>query len=135
MFSPFLAAPPVIQVHIIAALIVVVLTPFQFWGFRKGSMPHRVSGYGWLAAMVVVAVSSFGIYSHSPVSFKGFSLIHLLSVFALFTSARIVLTARRGAVEAHFRHVRGLTIGFWIAAVFTLLPSRIMGQILRGFFS
>ncbi|MCU0819219.1 MAG: DUF2306 domain-containing protein [Beijerinckiaceae bacterium] len=135
MFYPFFAAPLVIQIHIIAALIVAFVTPFQFWGFRKGSRPHRVAGYAWLTAIVVVALTSFGIYSQSPLSIKGFSLIHLLSIVTLVTSARIVLTARRGAVEAHFRNVRGLAIGFWIAAVFTLLPSRIMGQIVRGFFS
>jgi uncharacterized membrane protein len=135
VLAPFFAAPAVIQVHIVAALLVAMLTPFQFWGVRKGSLPHRVAGYGWLAAMVVVALSSFGIVSRSRISFMGFGLIHLLSVFALVTSVRIVETARRGAVSAHFRHVRGLAIGFWIAGAFTLLPSRIMGQILRGFFA
>ncbi len=135
MFSPFFAAPLVIQIHILAALAVAALTPFQFWGFRKGSLAHRISGYAWLFAIVTVALSSFGIYSHSPLSFKGFSVIHVLSIFALITSVRIVLSARRGALSAHFRHVRGLTIGFWIAGAFTFLPSRIMGQIARGFFS
>ncbi len=135
MFSPFIAAPLVIQIHILAALVVAALTPFQFWGFRKGSLAHRISGYLWLGALVVVALSSFGIASRFRLSIGGFSLIHVLSVISLVTAACIVISARRGAVMAHRGYVIGMAIGFWIAGAFTFLPSRIMGQIARGFFS
>lgn len=130
--APFYAAPIFVKVHILAALMVAVLSPLQFWGPRKGSVPHRVSGYVWLAAMVVVAVSSFWISSNFPLNIGGFGLIHILSLFAFFSVIRIVHTARMGQVKAHRGHVQGLAISFWIAGIFTLIPPRIIGRIFFG---
>ncbi|MGL5448673.1 MAG: DUF2306 domain-containing protein [Rhabdaerophilum sp.] len=130
--TPFYAAPIFVKIHILAALLVATLTPLQFWGFRKGSFKHRVSGYGWLSGMVIVAVTSFSITSVFPLSFGGYGFIHLLSVFALFSSWQIVRHARAGNISAHRSYVIGLAIGFWIAGVFTLITPRIMGRILFG---
>ena len=127
--APFFAAPGHVQVHLVAALVVMALTPLQFLGFRKGSMPHRISGYGWLAAMLVVAISSFSITNLIGPSAGGYGVIHLLSLAAIFSSVMIVIHARAGRVIAHRAYVKGLTIGFFIAGIFTLVPPRLMTRI------
>ncbi len=130
--APFYAAPLHIKAHILAALVVVGLSPLQFWGFRKGTILHRVSGYLWMAAMVTVALSSFLISSTFPVRIGPFGPIHLLSVLALFSVVRAILYARAHNVTGHRQTLVGLSIGFWAAAAFTLLPSRLMGAIFFG---
>jgi uncharacterized membrane protein len=130
--APFYAASIFVKIHILAALMVAALTPLQFWGFRKGSLPHRISGYAWLTAMLVVAISSFWITSHFPFSIAGFSPIHILSGVAPFSIWRIIQTARSGQMKAHFGHVCGLAIGFWIAGALTFVPPRILGRMFYG---
>lgn len=131
--APFFAAPAIIKTHILAALAVVLLTPAQFWGFRKGSPPHRVTGYIWLAAMVTVAISSFWI-SGSPLTPRlgPFSLIHLLSVWALISVFLAIRFARNGNLVGHRKTLIGLSVGFFIAGVFTLAPGRVLGRIFFG---
>lgn len=131
-FAPYVAAPAHIQAHILATLVVLLLTPLQFFGLPKGSPQHRAVGYLWLAAMVVVAATSFFIRSKLPFSFMGFSPIHLLSVLSLVSVVGAVAYARTHQVAAHRKILISLTLGFLIAGVFTLAPSRIMGRILFG---
>jgi uncharacterized membrane protein len=131
-FVPFLAASLAVQVHILASLLVLALTPFQFWLIRKGSALHRAVGYVWVTAMAVVALSSFAI----PVRFNvlpfGLSPIHGLSVLMLGSIAMAIVFARRGAIGAHRRTLGWAAVGFVAAGLFTFLPSRIMGQIVFG---
>lgn len=130
--APFYAAPLFVKAHILGALVVVVLTPLQFWGLSKGSLAHRTSGYLWLGAMLVVALSSFYIPSVFAVSFAGFGPIHLLSVFALYSIFTAIRYARAGNIRGHRLTLIGLAIGFWIAGVFTLVPPRMMWRIVAG---
>jgi uncharacterized membrane protein len=130
--APFYAAPDFIKVHILAALVVAALTPLQFWGFRKGSLPHRITGFVWLGAMVVVAISSFWIRSTIPLSIAGFGPIHLLSILALVSVWQAIRYARGGNITGHRKTLTFLSISFWVAGVFTLIPPRIIGQIIVG---
>jgi uncharacterized membrane protein len=130
--APFHAAPFHIQLHLLAALLVLALTPVQFFGLRKGSPEHKAAGYLWLASMVVVAVTSFFIRSHLSVSVFGFSPIHLLSVLALFSVVQAIRFARARNITAHRKTLLSLTFGFLAAGAFTLAPSRIMGRIVFG---
>jgi len=127
--APFYAAPLFIKTHIIAALIVAGLSPLQFWGWRRGGLTHRASGYLWIAAMITVAVSSFWIKTDFPLQIAGYGPIHLLSLLALYSVAVALVHARQGRPDEHMRALRGLSIGFWIAAAFTFVPPRIMAQI------
>lgn len=131
--APFYAATPFIKVHILAALTVATLTPFQFWGFRKGSPAHRTTGYIWLGAMLVVAISSFWIHSSGvPVRLGPYSVIHLLSVLALVSIWQAIRFARAGNITGHRKTLIYLAIGFWVAGAFTLAPERIMGRLVFG---
>lgn len=113
-------------------MMVLALTPFQFFILRKGSPEHRCLGYFWLFAMAVVALTSFFIRSTLAMSFNGFSPIHLLSVLTIFSIGSAIMLARRGKIAAHRKTLIALTVSFLIAGVFTLAPHRIMGRILFG---
>ena len=130
--APLIAVPMYIQVHLISALMVMALSPLQFWGLRKGSTAHRAVGYAWLLAMLVVAISSFWIKSVFPVQLFGYGLIHLLSLLALYSIYSIVTQARSHNIIGHRKAVKALSIGFWLAAVFTFAPPRILWQIVIG---
>lgn len=128
--APFYAAPLFIKTHILAALVVAALSPLQFWGFRQGSLPHRVSGFLWISAMVVVAVSSFWIRTDFPLQVFGYGPIHLLSLLALYSVTAALIYVRQGRFDEHRKALRGLSIGFAIAGAFTFVPPRIMAQII-----
>ncbi|MCZ8374357.1 MAG: DUF2306 domain-containing protein [Beijerinckiaceae bacterium] len=130
--APFYAAPLFVKLHILAALLVVGLTPFQFVGFRKGSPGHRLTGRLWLLAMIAVALTSLTIASRFRFSLAGFGLIHLLSLLTLASCYSAWHAARGHAVERHRQILIGLTASFFMAGAFTFLPGRIMHRIVAG---
>lgn len=130
--APFYAAALPVKLHVIAALLVVVLTPLQFAGFRKGSRAHRLAGRLWLLAMLGVALTSFFIATRFRISLGGFSLIHGLSVITVASCAVAWRAARNHQVRRHQMTLIFLTASFFVAGAFTFLPSRIMHQIVAG---
>ncbi|WP_075216750.1 DUF2306 domain-containing protein [Mongoliimonas terrestris] len=128
--SPLLSAPPVVFWHAVTALAALALGILQMAG-PKGTIAHRAIGWGWVGLMLVAAVSSFWI--HGIDQFMGFSLIHGLAAWTLLNVPVAVWFARRGRIGAH---AQAMTWLFWAAlvgaGVFTLLPGRIMGQVVFG---
>lgn len=91
---------------------------------RKGDALHRALGRLWAVLMLVAALSSFGLRG----MMGSFSWIHLLSVLVLVMIPRGILLARSGRIAAH-RRVMSLTyLGLAVAALFTLLPGRLLGS-------
>jgi uncharacterized membrane protein len=129
-FEPLLRAPSLIQLHALCAILALVLGILQLT-MVKGTQRHRVVGYVWVVLMMVLAVSSFFI--HRIRTFGPFSPIHILSLLTIITIPRAILAARSGNIVAHRR---GMILLFWLALVgaglFTLLPGRIMGQMVFG---
>lgn len=129
-FDPVLSASPVIHLHIVAALLAVGLLPFSLFRKRRDRV-HKVSGYVWITAMLVTALSSFwinGIRLIGP-----FSPIHVLSVLTLFNVIWGLVEIKRGQYRAHERTMK-LT-AFWalgVAGLFTMLPGRLMNEALFG---
>ncbi len=130
--APFYAAALPVKLHIIAALLVVILTPVQFAGFPKGSRGHRLAGRLWLVAMLGVALTSFLIATRFRIALGSFSLIHGLSVVTVASCAVAWWAARNHEVRRHQMTLIFLTASFFIAGAFTFLPSRIMHQIVAG---
>jgi uncharacterized membrane protein len=128
--QPLLNATPVIQVHAFLALTALALGASQL-ALRKGTPRHRVVGYVWAALMMAITVSSFFINTIRVIG--PFSPIHILSIVTLIAVPRSILAARRGDIAAH---QRGMKLVFWLALIgaglFTLLPHRIMGQVVFG---
>ena len=125
--APFLAAPPLVQLHATAALGALVLGAWQM-AAPKGTLPHRRMGWAWVALMLAVVLSSFGI---TGVNAPGrYSWIHGLSLFTLLALPAAVLHVRRGRVEAHRWAMVGLYLGALIVTgAFTLLSGRLMARI------
>lgn len=121
--------PWVIQLHIAAALIALLLGTVQLVGI-KGTGVHRLIGWSWVIAMLTVAVSSLFIRQINPGSF---SLIHLLSGWTLIALPMALFAIRRGRVA---RHASGMTWtfigGLIVAGAFTFLPGRLMWEVFFG---
>ncbi|MDH4173971.1 MAG: DUF2306 domain-containing protein [Betaproteobacteria bacterium] len=115
----------VIALHLAAALAALAVGALAF-AARKGSHVHRLAGRGWVALMLVAALSSFWIQT------KGhFTWIHLLSVAVPLLLAAGVVFAVRGNVRGHRTTMASIyVLGLGVAGVFTLLPHRLLGKML-----
>jgi uncharacterized membrane protein len=128
--EPLLSAGPVIVLHAFAAMTAFLIGVVQLIGV-KGTVQHRTLGWLWVLAMVGVAGSSFWI--HGMKQFGNFSWIHGLSIFTLFMLPVGVMAARRHNVSAHSKTMVSIFIGaLVITGAFTLLPGRIMHQVVFG---
>lgn len=127
---PLLAAPVLVQVHVLAALGAFGLGVWQLVG-SKGSALHRRLGWAWAALMLVVAVSAFGITT--PRSAGGLSWVHGMAVVVLVVVPLGLSHARRGRIRAHRSSMLALFLGaLVIAGGFAMMPGRIMGQVVFG---
>lgn len=118
------AFTPVILLHTFAAIAALALGAAMFLA-RKGTFAHRIAGRSWVALMLVVAVSSFWIQRTGS-----FSWIHALSVGVILMLGAAVVFAVTHRITAHRRMVIGLYAGgLVLAGLFTLLPHRLLGQI------
>ena len=119
--TPFLTAAPHIQLHAIAALVALLLGPVALYRTRRDRL-HKITGYVWMLAMLVTALSSFAITNFGVIG--PISPIHLLSVLALWSLWRGVTTIRAGNVAAHRATLRNLYWrGVMIAGLFNFLPT------------
>jgi uncharacterized membrane protein len=125
--EPLLNASPAIQFHV-ATVVPAALIGGIMLLMRKGTSLHRMAGRLWIALMVLTALSSFFIHEINLVG--GFSPIHILSVMVLVSAAEVVRSARRRDFVRHQRLVKSLYFGaIGIAGLFTLLPGRIMHEV------
>jgi len=128
--DPLLQAAPVIRVHAFAAIAAFLLGSIQLMA-PKGTLPHRIVGWTWAGLMLVVAVSAFFI--HQIRLWGPWSPIHLLSIFTLITLPLAVWAAHRHRVAQHRRAMISIFLGaLVIAGAFTLLPGRIMHDVVFG---
>ena len=85
----------------------------------------------WVLLMITIATSS--LFIHGIEMIGPFSPIHLLSLWVLLGVPFAVRHARRGRVDAHRRAMVGLFVGaLVIAGALTLLPGRVMHEVLFG---
>jgi uncharacterized membrane protein len=126
--TPFLTAPVPVQLHTIAALLALVLGPVALYRKRRDRL-HKITGYAWMLAILVAALSSFAITNFALIG--PFSPIHLLSVLALWSLWRGLVTIRAGQVAAHRRTLGNLYWrGLVIAGLFNFLPTgRLANQV------
>jgi uncharacterized membrane protein len=121
--------PWVVQVHIVAALLALLLGTVQLVGI-KGTGLHRLIGWSWVIAMVTVAISSLFIRQINPGSF---SLIHLLSGWTLIALPMAIFAIRKGRVGSHASGMTWTFVGgLIVAGAFTFLPGRLMWEVFFG---
>ncbi|SHN14514.1 DUF2306 domain-containing protein [Roseibium suaedae] len=128
--TPLLEAGPVIATHAAAAVAALLFGAIQL-ALPKGTLLHKTSGYLWIVLMFWTAASS--LFIHEIRLIGPFSPIHILSIATLIAVPRAILAARSGKIATHRALMRSLY--FWaliVAGIFTLLPGRIMHQVLFG---
>ena len=114
-------------VHLAAVAPAVVIGVAQLF-MAKGTRLHKLMGWAWVLAMLVVAVSSFWIMEIRKGA--GFSVIHLLSVWILICLAVAIWHIRRGNVRVHKRFMVGATLGLFGAGLGALAPGRFLAVLL-----
>jgi len=119
-------APWYVLAHLLFALVAVLLGTTVLLR-RKGDFTHKALGWCWASLMLTAAVSSFFIQARGR-----FSLIHILSVVILVTVPLGVVHIRRKRVQRHRYTMASAFAGLIIAGVFTLLPYRMLGQLVFG---
>ncbi len=124
--------PPVIAIHMAAALAATAIGPLALWARRdRAQYPrlHRAAGYAWVTLMIAVALSALFISGNRGPRLAGFGVIHLLIPITLGLIALSFFFLLRGNVKAHRRTMKGTYIGAClVAGAFTLLPDRFLGQ-------
>ena len=121
-----LAASPIIQLHIVAALTALAIGTVLLIGV-KGTRIHKTLGWVWVVAMALTAVSSLFIRQTNHGSF---SLIHLLSGWTIVALPMAVYAIKRRNLRMHRRMMTGLFVGgLIIAGLLTFLPGRLMWSV------
>lgn len=123
--APILAAPADVQIHLVAALVAIALTPFILFR-RKGDGLHRVLGRLWVIAMALTALSSFAITGIRLIG--PYSPIHILSVITLVSLWNAVRAARARRIREHQLSIYGATGGLLGAGGFALFPGRLLSH-------
>ncbi len=114
-----------LSVHLVTVIPAIPLGGYLF-ATRKGGPRHRLLGKVWLAMMLTTAVSTIFIRNLNN---GGFSWIHLLTLLAIIAVPQALISARRGDIAAHRKHMLTFYLGsLIIAGGFTFLPGRTMWQ-------
>lgn len=114
-----------LSVHLVTVIPAIPLGGYLFVT-RKGGPRHRTLGKVWLALMLITAISTIFIRN---LNHGGFSWIHLLTLLTLVAVPQALLSARRGDIAAHRKHMLTFYLGsLIIAGGFTFLPGRTMWQ-------
>ena len=116
----------VIWLHLVTALTALGLGTANLT-LAKGTPRHRIVGWTWIAAMLCVTLSSFGIRELNP---GAFSWIHGLTVWTLASMFVAIVAVRRGRVRLHAGFMVGTMIGAFVAGGFALAPGRFIGRLL-----
>jgi uncharacterized membrane protein len=117
--------PLPILLHLSAALSALVLGIVMLVR-SKGTASHKALGRLWVGLMLTVAISSLWIPS-----FLHFTWIHLFTLLTLVSLPLALYRIRTGNVKGHAAAMKGLFIGgLAIAGIFTLIPGRMLGNLL-----
>jgi uncharacterized membrane protein len=121
---------PVIIAHTAVAIAAFFIGLIMF-ARRKGDQKHRWIGRSWVLLLSITAISSFFIKTSGQ-----FSWIHIISIGTLFFLIRAVYDARNGQIRRHKRTMISLYFGsLVIAGLFTLMPGRLLNQVLMSIVS
>lgn len=110
--------------HIAAALLAMVLGAVVLLR-RKGDRRHRILGYGYVSAMVLVNLSAFGLYGLFG-TFGPFHVAAIISLLTLLAGMRAVLSRphKPDWLVTHLTYMYWSVIGLY-AAFFSELMVRL----------
>ena len=127
---PYIEAPLHIQFHALAATIAVLIGPIALYRKRRDRL-HKIVGYIWITAMLIVATTAFFIHSFAVIG--PFSPIHgfaILTYWSIYTAMRHVFAGR---IHEHQLALRNLYwFGLIIAGLANFLPGRTTNRTFFG---
>jgi uncharacterized membrane protein len=117
-----------VTLHLVTACLALLLGAVLLL-MTKGTARHRLLGRFWVLLMLGVILSSFSIRGMGGLPF-GFSVIHLLSVFTLFTLGMALFHIINGRVRKHQYYMIGTFLGLVGAGAGALAPGRTLSVLL-----
>lgn len=126
--QPFLEASWLVQAHLVAASLALVLGVAQF-ALPKGVTLHRISGWIWVGLVSFVVLSSLFIRSDDDTlpSIGAFSPVHLLTLAAATGLPVGVYAAKRKKVLLHRASMIAVFAGaLVVAGLFSITPGRLI---------
>lgn len=128
-FKAVMDAEPVIQLHLAAAIIALILGTLMFIR-PKGTPSHRMIGRAFLIMMIAAAISSYFI---RIINQGALSWIHIFIPITFLASFQAVYYIRKKDIKRHKRAVQGMFFGaLIIPGLFTFLPGRLMHTLFFG---
>lgn len=125
---------PIIAVHLTAALAALALGPVALWarlGQHVRPWLHRGAGYAWVTFMLSAAISAVFIRDFQLPNLAGYTPIHLFVPITLAGLGQALYALTRRDLHTHRHAMVRVYLGACVAAgVFTLLPSRYLGDLL-----
>ena len=119
-----------IPLHAIAAMVAIILGGIQL-SMKKGGLLHKILGRLWIGLMLIVSISSFFI--HEIKLWGLYSPIHLLSIWTIVSLGLAIYFVRIGNIKRHKQVMIALYVfALILTGFFTLLPGRVMHQVLVG---
>ena len=121
-----------IIIHLATVVPALLLGPFILWR-EKGDGTHRLLGRIWAGLLLVTAIAS--VFIRAPgggIAGTGFSAIHMFTVWTFINIPLAVWMARKGDIATHRAMMTGLYVGLCVAGAFTLIPGRILGNLVFG---
>ena len=123
---------PLVAFHLTTAVAALALG-LVILARRKGTAGHRALGWTWVLLMGSTALSTAFIRDERLPNLAGFTPIHAFTIGVAVLLPLAVWQARQGRIAAHRRTMRRMYIGGCVlAGVFTLLPGRLLGNLLWG---
>jgi uncharacterized membrane protein len=125
---------PLIAFHMGCALGATAIGPVALWARRRGAERpalHRMAGYAFVLLMLGTALSALLIRDFLRPNWMGFTPIHLLIPVSLGALALSFWHLAHHRIDWHRRIMRRLYFGAClIAGFFTLVPGRLLGDLL-----
>lgn len=116
-----------VWIHLATVIPALPLGAWILWK-PKGTRAHKMGGRIWAAMMLITAIDSFWIRSLTG----GFSPIHIFSVLTLVSVPIGIWHIKNGRIDRHINAMRGVYIGLCTAGLFSVMPGRLMGNLIFG---
>ncbi|UUC92399.1 DUF2306 domain-containing protein [Comamonas sp. C11] len=125
---------PLIAFHMGCAIGATAIGPVALWARRRGAARptlHRAAGYVFVLLMLATAISALFIRDFKLPNWAGFTPIHLLIPVTLGGLALSFWHLAHRRIAQHRSVMRKLYFGSCVVAgLFTLLPGRLLGNLL-----
>jgi len=126
---------PLIAFHTGCAIAATLTGAIALWARRQaGPLPwvHRIAGRSFVLLMLATAISALFLRDFKLPNWAGFTPIHLLIPVTLGGLALSLWHLAHQRIGQHRSVMRKLYFGSCVVAgLFTLLPGRLLGNLLR----